>query len=160
MSAVNSRLTRAFGETLLWWLATGAVWAVTLTARTTPELLAGALCTLPCAAVARAARRVNGGAWRFRLVWLRWGAAVARELLAQPGQVWAYVLIPSRRAQSAVDSVMLPREPAVVATARRTAATLALATTPGTVVIDATAHSVRVHRVGQRPGRLEKAVQR
>lgn len=160
MSAANSRLTGAFAETLLWWLATGAVWVVTLPARTTHELLAGTLCTLPCAAVARAARRANGGTWRFRLGWLRWGAAVAGELLAQPAQVWAYLLIPSRRARSTVDSVTLPREPAAVAAARSTAATMALATTPGTVVLDAAAHSVRVHRVGQRPGRLEEAVQR
>lgn len=160
MSAVNRRLTGAFGETLLWWLAIGAVWVVTLTTRTTQELLAGALCTLPCAAVARAARQANGGTWRLRLGWLRWVGAVAGELLVQPAQVWAYLLIPSRRAQSAVDSVTLPREPAAVAAARSTAATMALATTPGTVVLDAAAHSVRVHRVGQRPGRLEKAVQR
>lgn len=160
MSAVNSRLTGALAETLLWWLATGAVWVVTLTGRSTPEMLAGALCTLPCAAVARAARRANGGEWRFRLVWLRWAAVVAGELLTQPAKVWAYLLIPSRRAQSAVDSVTLPREPAAVAAARGTAATMALATTPGTVVLDAAGHAVRVHRVGQRPGRLEKAVRR
>ncbi|WP_152664765.1 Na+/H+ antiporter subunit E [Mycobacterium sp. UM_Kg27] len=160
MSAVNSPLTGVLGETLLWWLATGAVWVVTLTARTTQELFTAAVCTLPCAVAARAARRANGGNWRFRPAWLRWAPAVASELLAQPAQVWAYVLIPSRRPQATVGSVTLPREPAAVAAARSAAATMTLATTPGTVVLDAAAHSVRVHRVGQRPGALERVVQR
>lgn len=160
MSAVSSRLTGFIGETLSWWLATGAVWVVTLTTRTAQELVAAAVCTLPCAAAAHAARRANRGSWRFRLGWLRWAPAVAGELPAQTAQVWAYILIPSRRPQSAVGSVVLPEEPASVAAARRTAASLALATTPGTVVLDAAARTVRVHRAGQRPGALEQAVRR
>ncbi|OMC16519.1 hypothetical protein A5735_00955 [Mycolicibacter heraklionensis] len=135
-------------------------WVVTLTVRTAAELVAAAVCTLPCAVAARAARRANGDTWRFRLAWLRWVPALAGEALTQPGRVWAYLLMPARRPQSAVGSVNLPREPAAVAAAHRIAATMALATTPGTVVLDAGAHSVRVHRVVQRPGALEKQVQR
>ncbi|OBH18354.1 Na+/H+ antiporter subunit E [Mycolicibacter sinensis] len=157
MSAAGSR---AVGETLLWWLVAAALWVVTLTERTAAELAAAALCTFPCAVAARAARRANSGSWRFRRGWLRWLPTIAGELLTQTAQVWAYVLVPSRRSRSTIGRVTLPDEPAPVAGARRAAATLALATTPGTVVLDSAAQTVLVHRVGQRPGALETAVQR
>jgi multisubunit Na+/H+ antiporter MnhE subunit len=158
VSAAGSRATGAVGETLLWWLFAAGVWVVTLTERTAQELLAAAVCTLPCAVAARAARRANDGDWRFRIGWLRWLPRVAAELVTQTAQVWAYVLLPSRRSRSAITRVALPAEPAPVAAARRAAATLALATTPGTVVLDSAAQSVLVHRVGPRPGALETAV--
>lgn len=157
MSAAGSR---AVGETLLWWLVAAALWVVTLTQRTAAELAAAALCTFPCAVAARAARRANSGSWRFRPGWLCWAPTVTGELLTQTAQVWAYVLVPARRARSAIAPVTLPDEPAPVAAGRRAAATLALATTPGTVVLDTAAQTVLVHRVGQRPGTLETAVGR
>lgn len=160
MSAASSRLAGAVGETLLWWLVTAAVWTVTLTERTAPELVAAALCTLPCAFVARSARRANSGVWRFRAVWLRWVPTVPAELVRQTIEVWAYVLMPSRRSRSVIARVALPAEPTPVTAARRAAATLSLATTPGTVVLDAEAQIVLVHRIGPRPGALESAVRR
>jgi multisubunit Na+/H+ antiporter MnhE subunit len=160
VSAAGSRIAGALGETLLWWLVATALWVVTLTERTGQELVAAALCTLPCAAAARTARRANSGSWRFRPGWLRWLPVVAGALVKQTVQVWAYVLVPTRRARSAIGPVVLPDEPAPVAAGRRAAATLALATTPGTVVLDSAAHTVLVHRIGPRPGALETAVGR
>ncbi|MGB3895043.1 Na+/H+ antiporter subunit E [Mycolicibacter sinensis] len=159
MSAAGSRI-RAVGETLLWWLIAAALWVVTLTERTAQELAAAALCTLPCAVAARAARQANSGSWRFRPGWLRWIPTVAGEVLKQTVQVWVYILVPSRRSQSVIAPVALPAEAGPVAAGRRAVATLALATTPGTVVLDNAARSVLVHRIGQRPGTLEAAVGR
>ncbi|NDJ90137.1 hypothetical protein [Mycolicibacter kumamotonensis] len=155
-----SGASRALGETLLWWLITAAVWVLTLTERTVAELAAAVLCTLPCAVAARAARWANRGSWRLQPGWLRWVPTVTAELLTQTAQVWAYLLVPSRRSRSEIRPVALPDEPAAVAAGRRAAATLALATTPGTVVLDSAAHTVLVHRVGRRPGALETAVGR
>lgn len=160
MSGASSRFAGAAGETLLWWLVAAALWTATLTERTAAELVVAALCTLPCAAAARAARRANRGSWRFRRRWLRWVPTVAVEVLRQTVQVWVYVVVPSRRCRSTISEVMLPDEPVPVAAARRAAATLALATTPGTVVLDSAASAVLIHRVGQRPGALESAVRR
>ena len=58
--------------------------------------------------------------------------------------------------------IRLPDEPPPVAAARRAACVVALAMTPGTVVLDSDPRprTVTVHRLGNRPGVLESAVTR
>ncbi|MEZ0362205.1 hypothetical protein ACAG26_00670 [Mycobacterium sp. pUA109] len=152
----------ALVETLLWWLVTTAVWLATLTTVTPPEVLLAAVCTAPCAVLARAARRDNGGQWRFRAGWLRWAARVLAELPGQAAQVWRYALVPAQRRRSTIGPVPLPGGPEPVAAARRAAAVLALATTPATVVLDANPRTRRlaVHRIGPHPAGLEAGVRR
>jgi hypothetical protein len=157
----------ALGEIVVWWLLTGAVWLATVSSITSAELAVAAACTLPCAVAARAARRANRGRWRFRVGWLRWAPMVLREVPLQACQAWAYALralpaIRVRRRRGVISAVALPTEPAATAAARRAAAVLAFATTPGTVVLDSDPDdaTVLMHRVRPRPGRLATVVRR
>jgi multisubunit Na+/H+ antiporter MnhE subunit len=61
-----------------------------------------------------------------------------------------------------ISAVALPSDPVATAAARRAAAVLAFATTPGTVVLDSDPDegTVLMHRVRPRPGRLATVVQR
>lgn len=161
------RLARASGEILLWWVVTAVVWLATLSSRTPAELVVMVVCTLPCAVAARAARQANGGLWRFRIGWVRWVAAVAWAVPVQTIQAWGYALkalpiVPVGRRRGVISAVVLPAEAEPVAAARRAAAVLAFATTPGTVVLDSdpSDQTVLLHRVRPRPDRLTAAVQR
>jgi multisubunit Na+/H+ antiporter MnhE subunit len=158
---VRAPLVWAFGEIVLWWVLTSAVWLATLSSLTPGELAVAAACTLPCAVVARLARRANGGYWRFRIGWLSWLPIVLRDVLVQTVQAWLYTLIPQRRC-AVMAAVAMPAEDERVAAGRRAVATLSFATTPGTVVCDSDSSTGRVllHRLGQEQGRLESAVQR
>lgn len=146
---------------LVWWVVTDAVWLASLSSITPGELAVAAACTLPCAVVARLARRANGGYWRFRIGWLSWVPIVLRDVLVQTVQAWLYTLIPRRR-RAVFTVVSLPTEDERLAAGRRAAATLSFATTPGTVVCDSDSSTGRVllHRLGQKQGRLESVVQR
>lgn len=149
-------------EALLWWVVTAGVWTATLTTATPTELAVAAAATLPCAVAAGFARRANGGRWRVRLAWLAFPVTVLAELPRQTLDVWVYALIPGRRRCSTISRVVLPAEPEPVAAARRAVALLALATTPGTVVLDSSSRRtwLLLHRVGPRPGGLEGQVSR
>jgi hypothetical protein len=157
-TARSAAVLYLFGEIGLWWVLTAGIWLATLSSRTWQELAVMAACTLPCAVLARFARRANAGSWRFRTSWLRWPAIAACEVPYQAVRVWAYAV--TTRAPE-IRKVSLPDEPARAAAARRAAAVLALVTTPGTVVLDSDPrkHSVLVHLIRRQPSRLEKAVQ-
>jgi multisubunit Na+/H+ antiporter MnhE subunit len=156
----SARWVRAVGETLLWWVFTDAVWLASVTSVTRSELMVATACTLPCGVLALMARRANRGYWRFRVGWLTWGVIVARDVVVQTVQAWLYALIPRRR-RAVLTVVPLRAEDERVAAGRRAISTLSLATTPGTVVCDSDARLDRLllHRLGQRQGRLESAVQ-
>lgn len=155
-----AELTRAGGETLLWWSVTFGFWSATLTSTSRAELATAALGSLPCAVVARFARRANGDSWHCRLRWLGWAATVARDVPRQSAAVWRYALRPARRHRSTIGPVLLPAEPEPTASARRAVALLALASTPATVVLDSAASTNRVllHRITSATGRLEAQV--
>lgn len=146
-------------ETGLWWVLTAAVWLATLNSRTWPELAVMAACTLPCAVMARSARRANAGRWRLRGAWLGWPVIAACEIPYQAVRVWVYSV--TGRAP-VIRELSLPYEPARVAAARRAAAVLALASTPGTVVLDSDPRkrSILLHLITRRRSWLETAVQR
>lgn len=147
----------ALAEMLLWWALTAVVWLATLTSFTVADTAVALGCTLPCAVVARSARRANRGVWRFRLDWFRWAATVLRDVPVQALQSWAYVLM--RRRRGVISVVSLPAEPEPVAHARRAVVVLAFATTPGTVVLDSNSE-IPLHRIRPGTGRLATAVQR
>lgn len=92
---------------------------------------------------------------------------VARAVPVQAIQAWGYALnaLPAvrvRRRRGVISAVVLPVEAEPVASARRAAAVLAFATTPGTVVLDSdpSQGTVLLHRARPRPDRLSAAVQR
>lgn len=157
----SARFGRAVGEILLWWAFTDAVWLASVTTVTLSELAAATVCTLLCAVLASMARRANRGYWRFRFGWSAWVAIVARDIPVQAIQSWLYALIPRRRC-AVFTVVSLPAEDEQTAAGRCAISTLSLATTPGTVVYDSDPHQGRLllHRLGERQGQLESAVQR
>jgi multisubunit Na+/H+ antiporter MnhE subunit len=54
----------ALVELAAWWAACVGIWLVSLSAYSSQDLVVACLASLPCAAVAVAARRLVGGAWR------------------------------------------------------------------------------------------------
>jgi multisubunit Na+/H+ antiporter MnhE subunit len=157
----QSDFGRVAGEIVLWWVITYAVWLATLSSFPATQLVVAATCTLPCAVAAPAARRVNGGGWRFRFGWLKWMAMVVWDVPVQTVQAWRYALLPRRR-RAVMTVVPLPAEDDRTAAGRRALSTLSFSSTPGTVVCDGDAQLARIllHRLGQQQGRLESAVQR
>jgi hypothetical protein len=149
------------GEILLWWVFTDAVWLASVTTVTLSELAAATVCTLLCAVLALLARQANRGYWRFQIGWSSWMAIVARDVPVQAVQSWLYALIPRRR-RAVLAVASLPAEDERTAAGRCAIGTLSLATTPGTVVYDSDPRLGRLllHRLGERQGRLESAVQR
>ena len=157
----SARFGRAVGEILLWWVFTDAVWLASVTTVTLSELAAATVCTLLCAVLASLARHANHGYWRFRLSWSAWVPIVARDVPVQAVQSWLYALIPRRR-RAVFTIVSLPAEDERTTAGRCATSTLSLATTPGTVVYDSNPRLGRLllHRLGERRGRLESAVER
>ncbi|VBA55770.1 Na+/H+ antiporter subunit E [Mycobacterium attenuatum] len=159
MSAASKRSPDILGETGLWWMLIAGVWLATLSSRTPAELAVMTVCTLPAAVMARSARRANAGSWQFRIGWLGWLATAARDVVPQAVGVGAHRFT---KRHAVIGAVPLPDETRPVAAARRAAAVLTLATTPGTVVLqcDPDTRSVLMHCTRPRPSRLETAVQR
>jgi hypothetical protein len=158
---VSARFGRAVGEVVLWWMFTDAIWLASVTTVTLSELAAATVCTLLCAVLASLARHANRGYWRFRFGWSAWLPMVARDVPVQAVQSWLYALIPRRR-RAVFTVASLPAEDERTAAGRCATSTLSLATTPGTVVYDSDPRLGRLllHRLGDRQGRLESAVQR
>lgn len=149
-------------EALVWWVVLFALWAATLSTFPVPELVAGAVAAVPCAAAAVAGRRAVDGAWRVRPGWLRWLLSLPVAVLAESGRLLA---LPWRRARTGPvgrvrEVALAPEADGALAEAHRALATVTLATTPGTFVLDTRPddHVLVVHSlVGGRP-RMDEAV--
>ncbi|WP_160148855.1 Na+/H+ antiporter subunit E [Amycolatopsis alkalitolerans] len=125
-------------EVGVWWAFLVVVWLATLNSVSVQEIVTAAVLAVPCAVVARTARRAAGLRWSIRLTWIRWlvmlPGAVIHDALAVLG------LAARRRTHECHDefrSMTLPRERGEVARAGQEAATVAvLSATPGSVVVD------------------------
>ncbi|WP_460443055.1 hypothetical protein [Amycolatopsis stemonae] len=118
-----------FSEVLPWWLGLTALWVVTLSTPSLPEIVAAAVAAVPCAFAARAARRAVGGAWRPRVRWLRWQPAVPATAVRETARALVKV-----RAGT-FGTVSLPDEPDAVHEARAACAAVVVGSTPGTMVV-------------------------
>jgi multisubunit Na+/H+ antiporter MnhE subunit len=150
-----------FAEVGVWWAGTFALWWATLPATTAPELLVAAGCTLCCAIPARAVRNANSGLWKPRRAWIRWAPLAVSEVAGDALRLW-HSALSRRRALTKLVTIRLGAEPAAVAAARRAIGLVALGATPATVVVDSDEERnvLVVHRVGERPSRVESSVNR
>jgi multisubunit Na+/H+ antiporter MnhE subunit len=122
-------------EVLVWWAVLTGVWVSTVSTVTTPDLVVGAVCAVPCAVVALLARRALRSRWRVHPAALRRLPAVVVGAVTDTVRV-----LLGRTDHPRVREVVLPevgggRDPAAQET-YRALATIAVAATPGSVVLD------------------------
>jgi hypothetical protein len=118
---------------LAWWLGLTGLWLLTLSSLSAPELVAAAAAALPCALVARPARLAMKGAWRPRLGWARWPAAIPLAALRESARALAVVF--RRPGAGRFDDVELPEEPGSVHEARLAISAIVVGSTPAAMVV-------------------------
>lgn len=134
----GERMTRptpgAVLETIAWAVVGCAVWLATLSAVTRAELCLAVAAGLVSGAFAAAARRSLGGSWRFRPRWALWAPQVVAALLAEVVELARVTL--HRTPHGRLRTHVMPEEDRELASAREALATLALCSTPGSIVVD------------------------
>ena len=155
-------------EILLWWALMVGVWDVTLSGTTVPDISAAAGAGLLSAIAAVAARVAIGGRWRADVRWVRWLPVWAMSVAVDTGAVLALAgrhlrrPVRGRDVHGAFTDIALAKPEFASEDAHRALATMALSSTPGTLVYDAEPedHRLLVHRiVDTKPG-LERTVSR
>lgn len=150
-------------EATIWWVVLFGVWAATLSTFPPPELVAGAAAALVCAVAAVAGRRAVDGAWRPRPRWLRWLLPLPVAVLTEAGRLLVLPLRARTRKRAVGRIREVPLAPAAdgpVAEAHRALATTALATTPGSFVLDTRPddHVLVVHSLVSGRPRMDEVV--
>ncbi|MCE3553275.1 Na+/H+ antiporter subunit E [Pseudonocardia sp. RS11V-5] len=121
-------------EVGVWWVVLTGVWAVTVSPMTVPDMVVGAACAVPCALVAVPARRALRSRWRVDPAALRWLPAVALGAVTDTVRVLLGRPAPPRVREVVLAEVGGGRDPAAQDT-YRALATIAIAATPGSVVL-------------------------
>ncbi|RSM91620.1 hypothetical protein DMH04_01165 [Kibdelosporangium aridum] len=135
-------------EVTTWWLVLAALWIASLTTVTWQELAVAAVCSVPCALVARKARHVLDVRWKRAPRWLRWVAALPGAVVQETLLVWRQAL---RRRDGETREIEVGTRRAVIVAM--------LSASPGTVVVNDRQSTVVVHAFGK-PGPVERAVTR
>jgi hypothetical protein len=144
-----------------WWAAVSCgIWLTTLSGVTSPELCFAVGAGIPCGILACAGRRALGGSWRFRPRWLLWPVPVATTLVAETAALFGAAVRGPRPGR--LTTIDLPAEPVELASGREAAATLALCSTPGSIVAhnDPEKHRLTVHRLVTAGPDLDEVVRR
>ncbi|MCR6482031.1 Na+/H+ antiporter subunit E [Amycolatopsis sp. OK19-0408] len=144
-------------EVLPWWLGLTGLWVLTLSTPSLPEIAVAAVAGLLCAFAARAARRAVGGAWRFRIRWVRWLLTLPWTAVRESALALVKVVRHPRAGR--FDTVRLPGEPEAVHDARAAAAAVVIGCTPGTMVV-ASPDDLVVHRLLDGDSRVLDEVRR
>jgi multisubunit Na+/H+ antiporter MnhE subunit len=152
-------------EILWWWAASVAIWTLTLSSVSNPELVAAACCGLPSALAARAGRKAIGARWRPRPRWAAWLLPLLVAVPADAGRLAALTIrrLVTREDVGGPRRIRLPAgEPPDVAAARHAAATLVVSATPGTFIADSDLEegTLVVHTLVSGWPRLEQVVRR
>lgn len=147
-------------EISIWMATTCAVWLATLASVTLPELCFAIGASIPSAILARSGRRALGASWRLRSSWLVWLLPVAATLVAEVVVLFRRALGDPGRGHLTV--LELPDEERRLAAGREAAATLALCSTPGSVVADSDPerHRLTVHSLVSAGPDLQVVVRR
>jgi hypothetical protein len=132
-------------ETVAWSAVACAVWLATLSSITLPETCFAIAAAIPCGILARASRRALDASWSFRPQWLAWPALVLVTLVAEVVQLFGTEVVRPRSGRIA--TLDLPEEEPTLASGRTATATLALCSTPGSLVADndPARHRLTVH---------------
>jgi hypothetical protein len=125
-----------------WWLLCVAVWVAGLTVVTPAEVVVAAAVALPCAVVARLARRQVAWNWRFRPAWFAGWWRLPVTVVAGTVHVW---LAAARRERGRTCAVRVGSDEA-----HRAVSVAVRSASPAQVVIDSedSSEDVRVHTFG------------
>ncbi|WP_185981830.1 Na+/H+ antiporter subunit E [Skermania sp. ID1734] len=153
----------AIGELLSWWAVAVLVWILTLSSVSWPEVISAAACAVPCAFAARAGRRAVRATWRPRASWIHWLAPVAAAIILDTLRLAALTIRSPRRLREHKDlsTLELPADVNATAPSREALATLAISSTPGSLVVDRTKQSgLLIHVLVSGWPHLERRVRR
>jgi multisubunit Na+/H+ antiporter MnhE subunit len=149
-------------ELALWWALMVGVWDLTLSGTTLPDICAAIGAGFDSAVGARVARRSTGGRWAPRLRWLRWLPVVVANAVADAVRVFALAArhVVRRDVGAEFGEVPLRRQPDRAADLHRALATLAITSTPGSVIYDEDVQGNRLlkHQLVSGPPDLEGTV--
>lgn len=151
---------RAVLECACWTGVAILVWLATLSSVTVPELGIAIALSIPCGILARLGRRALETSWRFRFRWMGWPVPVVASLVAELGKLlWLAAASPQ---EGDLSEIPLPDEPQALARGRAAAATFALCSTPGSLVVDTDLDRSRllVHELVNAGPDLAEVVQR
>jgi multisubunit Na+/H+ antiporter MnhE subunit len=161
----RAKTASAAAEIVWWWGAAVAIWTLTLSSVPPQELIAAAVCGLPCALAARAGRKAVGGRWRPRPRWTAW---LLPLLIAVPADAVRLLAVTARQlvtrpAPGELRTIKLPAgEAPDVAAARHALATATVSATPGTFVADSNPEedTIVVHTLVSGPPQLAEVVRK
>jgi hypothetical protein len=161
----RARAASAALEILWWWAASVAIWTLTLSSVSNPELVAAACCGLPSALAARGGRKAIGARWRPRPRWATWLPPLLVAIPADAGRLAALTIrhLVTREDVDSLRRIRLPAgEPPDVAAARHATATLVVSATPGTFIADSDPEegTLVIHTLVSGWPRLEQVVRR
>jgi multisubunit Na+/H+ antiporter MnhE subunit len=125
-----------------WWLLCVVVWSAGLTVVTPAEVVVAAVVAVPCAVVARLARRQVARGWRIRLAWFAGCWRLPVTAVADTVRVWRAA---ARRECGRTRVVRVGADDA-----HRAVAVAVRSASPGQVVVD-DGDDVRVHIFGDDP---------
>jgi len=149
-------------ELALWWALMIGVWDLTLAGAALPDILAAVAAGFVAAVGAVATRRLIGGQWRPRARWLAWLPVIATKAVSDAAR--AFGLAARHFARRDVDTscgeVPLRRGTERDVDIHHALASLAITSTPGSVVYDADADGNRLfkHELVTGPPDLEGVV--
>ncbi|HEY3529384.1 MAG TPA: hypothetical protein VGK78_09555 [Nocardioides sp.] len=153
-------MLRPLVETIGWAALCCCIWLATLSGVTKPEVYFAAGSALPCGILACAGRRALGASWRLHPGWALWVVPVFVTLLAETATLFVTAIRGPRPGR--MTTIDLPDEPIPLADGREAVATLALCSTPGSVVADndPDEHLLTVHRLLSAGPDLDEVVRR
>jgi multisubunit Na+/H+ antiporter MnhE subunit len=149
-------------EIALWWALMVGVWELTLAGTTLPDISAAIGAGLLSGTGAYVARRLIGGSWAPDPRWLRWLPVIAVNAVADTVRAFALAArhVVRRDVGATFGEVPLRRRSEREADIHRGLATLAITSTPGSVIYDEDVDGSRLfkHELVSGPPDLEGVV--
>jgi multisubunit Na+/H+ antiporter MnhE subunit len=149
-------------EIALWWALMVGVWELTLAGTTLPDISAAIGAGLLSGIGAYVARRLIGGSWAPDPRWLRWLPVIAVNAVADTVRAFALAArhVVRRDVDATFGEVPLRRRSEWEADIHRGLATLAITSTPGSVIYDEDVDGSRLfkHELVSGPPDLEGVV--
>jgi multisubunit Na+/H+ antiporter MnhE subunit len=149
-------------EIALWWALMVGVWELTLAGTTLPDISAAIGAGLLSGIGAYVARRLIGGSWAPDPRWLRWLPVIAVNAVADTVRAFALAArhVVRRDVGATFGEVPLRRRSEREADIHRGLATLAITSTPGSVIYDEDVGGSRLfkHELVSGPPDLEGVV--
>jgi multisubunit Na+/H+ antiporter MnhE subunit len=162
---MSGKLLTVAAEVLWWWAAACGVWLLTLSSVNAAELAVALACALPCGVAAWAARVALGERWVVRSHWFWWLAPLTVAVFSDAVRLLVLALRPhdmDHEQGRLVDVPLGEGDAERVASGRAALATLAMSSTPGTLVVqgDPERRVLTLHSLVPGGSALERAVRR